>query len=93
MRKCENRRETTLFALTRKKEIIGNIDYFTCNIKIKIEKYKRFKKRIKVFESMIPKTVKVAESPALGVSIYKYRGNSIVARRYKNFIKEVLENA
>ena len=53
----------------------------------------KYKKRIKVFESMIPKTVKVAESPALGVSIYKYRGNSIVARRYKNFVKEVLENA
>jgi len=50
MRKCENGRETTLFALTRKKEIIGNIKYFTCNKKIKIEKYKRFKKRIKALQ-------------------------------------------
>ncbi len=53
----------------------------------------RYRSSIKIYENMIPKTVKAAEAPALGVSIYKYRNNSIVSKAYKNFAKEVLKNA
>ena len=53
----------------------------------------KYKKKIKIYQSMIPKAVKVAEAPVFGVSIYKHQRRSVAARRYRNFVKEVLENA
>lgn len=47
-------------------------------------------KNIAVFNSIIPKGTKAAESSALGKSIYSHDENSKVAIAYKNLSKEVL---
>lgn len=45
---------------------------------------------IKVFDTVIPVAVKLAESPTVGQSIYKYDKTSSAAQAYYQFSKEVL---
>ena len=47
---------------------------------------------IRIFNSVIPNTIKVAESNHAGVSIYKYRKNNMAAIAYEEFTEEVLED-
>jgi chromosome partitioning protein len=44
----------------------------------------------KLFDSTIPRAVKVAETTRLGESILSYDKNSKIAESYKNFAKEVI---
>ena len=45
----------------------------------------------KVFKTMIPRNVRLAEAPSYGKTIYEYDKWSKGARAYKQFVKEVLE--
>ena len=45
---------------------------------------------VKLFDSTIPRAVKVAETTRLGESILSYDKNSKIAESYKNFAKEVI---
>jgi chromosome partitioning protein len=49
--------------------------------------------QINIFKSMIPFSVRAAESGAAGTSIYKYDPKGKVAAAYETFVKEVLEIA
>lgn len=44
----------------------------------------------KLFDSTIPRAVKVAETTRLGESILSYDKNSKIAESYRNFAKEVI---
>jgi len=46
----------------------------------------------KVFDSIIPRTVRLAEAPSFGKSILHFDALSKGARAYKNLVKEVLES-
>jgi chromosome partitioning protein len=43
-----------------------------------------------VFESVIPRTVRLAEAPSFGLSIYEYAPTSSAAEAYTNLAKEVM---
>ncbi len=45
----------------------------------------------KVFDTKIPRTVRLAEAPGFGQSIIEYEPNGKGAKAYRNFAKEVLE--
>lgn len=47
-------------------------------------------RKIKVYQTVIPVAVKAAETSAAGKSIYRYDKNSMVARAYKSFTREVI---
>ena len=44
----------------------------------------------KVYKSMIPRNIKLAESPSTGKSIFDYDNSSAGAKAYKDLVKEVL---
>ena len=46
---------------------------------------------IRVFENIIPRSIKQDETTVSGKSIYKYAKNSNVAKCYKNFVDEVVK--
>lgn len=46
----------------------------------------------KLYDTQIPRAIKVAESSSQGESIFSYDNNSKVALAYLNFAKEVLDN-
>ncbi|WP_339022729.1 ParA family protein [Spiroplasma endosymbiont of Crioceris asparagi] len=46
----------------------------------------------KVYESVIPRSIKIAESPIEGKSIYEYDKSSKLAKAYLEFTREVIEN-
>lgn len=46
----------------------------------------------KIFDTQIPRAIKIAESTAQGQSIFSYDKNSKVALAYENFAKEVLKD-
>ena len=48
--------------------------------------------RVKIFKESIPGSVRAAETPAVGVSIYEYDKNGKVALAYEALTKEVLGN-
>jgi chromosome partitioning protein len=54
---------------------------------------KTYGEKIRIFESMIPFSVRAAESGAAGMSIYKYDPRGKVAAAYAAFTGEVLEIA
>ncbi|MFC2035299.1 ParA family protein [Chloroflexota bacterium] len=57
-----------------------------------IEVTKRaFGDRIRVFDTLIPTSVKFKEAPAAGVSILTYAPNSVAADAYRLLTKEVIE--
>lgn len=49
-------------------------------------------KVIRVYKTVIPVAVKAAETSAAGKSIYRYDKNSVVAKAYEDFTREVLRN-
>ena len=49
--------------------------------------------RIKVFNSVIPKSVRAEEVSAEGKSIFKHDPGGKVAEAYRNLTKEVISNA
>ncbi len=51
-----------------------------------------YSRDIKVFESIIYKSTKVAESPSQGQSIFKYEPNCEVAWNYEQLANEVVNN-
>lgn len=46
----------------------------------------------KIFDTQIPRAIKIAESTAQGQSIFSYDKNSKIALAYENFAKEVLKD-
>ena len=46
---------------------------------------------IKIFESLIPRSIKQDETTVIGNSIYKYAKNSKVAKGYEAFVSEIVE--
>lgn len=55
---------------------------------VKDELYKYFPN--KVFKSIIPRTVRLAEAPSYGLSILQYDHRSIGAKAYENLAKEII---
>ena len=55
---------------------------------VKNEVQKFFKE--KVYKTMIPRNVKLAESPSAGKSIFDYDKSSTGAQAYESLVKEVL---
>jgi chromosome partitioning protein len=51
-----------------------------------------FGDKIRVFNTLIPITVRLKEAPAAGESILTYDSNSIGAIAYRSFTKEVMNN-
>ena len=49
-------------------------------------------KAIKIYDTQIPRAIKVAESTAYGKSIFAYDKSSKVAEAYSSLVKEVLSN-
>ena len=47
---------------------------------------------VHIYDFVIPKSVKAAECPGSGTSIYKYDPNGKVAKAYEVLTKEVLSN-
>lgn len=47
---------------------------------------------IKVFQTRIPKSIRVTESEVMGRSIYSYDRNCKVSEAYKSLVQEVVEN-
>ena len=47
---------------------------------------------VRVFETMIPRNVRLAEAPSNGVSILEYDGSSVGADRYRKLAGEILSN-
>ena len=54
--------------------------------------YNVYGNSIHIFETMIPMSVRAAESPAEGVSIYKHDRNGKIALAYEELTKEVANN-
>ena len=46
---------------------------------------------VKIFKSIIPRSIKQDETTAAGNSIYKYAKNSKVAKSYEKFIQEIVQ--
>lgn len=47
---------------------------------------------VRVFDTMIPRNVRLAEAPSNGVSILEYDGSSVGADRYRKLAGEILSN-
>ena len=47
---------------------------------------------VRVFETMIPRNIRLAEAPSNGVSILEYDGSSVGADRYRKLAGEILSN-
>ncbi len=54
--------------------------------------YNVYGSSIHIFESAIPMSVRAAETPAEGVSIYRHDGKGKVAIAYGKLTKEVMEH-
>ena len=46
--------------------------------------------KVRVFDTMIPRNIRLAEAPSNGMSILQYEGSSIGAERYRKFASEIL---
>lgn len=49
--------------------------------------------RIKTFETMIPRNIRLAEAPSNGMSILEYEGTSVGADKYRKLAGEILKNS
>lgn len=49
--------------------------------------------RIKTFETMIPRNIRLAEAPSNGMSILEYEGTSVGADKYRKLASEILKNS
>ena len=48
---------------------------------------------VRVFETMIPRNIRLAEAPSNGMSILAYEGSSVGAERYRKFASEILRDS
>lgn len=48
--------------------------------------------QIKIFDVMIPESVRAKECTAFGVSIYKHDGKGKVAKSFEELTREVMEH-
>jgi chromosome partitioning protein len=55
-------------------------------------RYNVYGKSIHIFDSVVPMSVRAAETPAEGVSIYKHDGKGKVAMAYVQLTKEVADH-
>lgn len=53
---------------------------------------KSYGSAIKIYNTIIPRSVKIAECSAIGKSIYAYNKSSKQAKIYEDFVKEVIKN-
>lgn len=51
---------------------------------------RQYKGFVKIFDTQIPVSIRAAETPSQGVSIFKYNKSGKVALAYREFTKEVL---
>ena len=49
--------------------------------------------KVRVFETMIPRNIRLAEAPSNGMSILAYEGSSVGAERYRKFASEILRDS
>ena len=49
-----------------------------------------YSKHVNIYDCVIPKSIKAAECPGSGKSIFKYDPRGTVAKAYKQLTKEVL---
>lgn len=49
--------------------------------------------KVKIFETMIPRNIRLAEAPSNGVSILEYDSSSVGADRYRKLASEILTNS
>ena len=49
--------------------------------------------KVKIFETMIPRNIRLAEAPSNGMSILDYDGSSVGADRYRKLASEILRNS
>ena len=49
--------------------------------------------KVKIFETMIPRNIRLAEAPSNGKSILEYDGSSVGADRYRKLASEILSNS
>ena len=54
--------------------------------------YNIYGSSIHIFETAIPMSVRAAETPAMGISIYEHDGKGKVAMAYEALTKEVANN-
>ena len=54
--------------------------------------YNAYAKDIHIFENVIPMSVRAAEMPAAGVSIYTHDGKGKVAKAYEQLVEEVVSH-
>ena len=47
----------------------------------------------RVFETMIPRNIRLAEAPSNGMTILDYEGGSVGAERYRKLAAEVLKDS
>ena len=52
-----------------------------------------YSKNLTIYKTEIPHSVKAAETSAVGKSIFAYDKNGKAANAYREFTKEVLDNA
>lgn len=90
---------STIQKLKKKKnpkiEVLGiAITMANMNTKISKQMYGEITKEcdggIRIFDSIVPKSIKVVESSYLGVSIYEHNKDGKVAIAYENLVKEIL---
>lgn len=73
--------------------LLTMVDFRTNYAKDIVKKlYETYGEKIRIFEQVIPMSVKAAETSAEGVSIYSHCPKSKVAKAYGSLTQEVLEN-
>lgn len=73
--------------------LITKVDKRTKFAKLICEEIQRaYGQELRVFKNNVPASVRAAETPAIGISIYKYDPNGMVAKAYQNVVEEVLND-
>ena len=75
-------------------QILGqNMNYMSDKLKKAIGKLREaYGSQIKIFDVMIPESVRAKECTAFGVSIYKHDGKGKVAKSFEELTREVMEH-
>ena len=73
--------------------LITKVDKRTKFAKLICEEIHRaYGQELRVFKNNVPASVRAAETSAIGISIYKYDPNGMVAKAYQNVVEEVLSD-
>ena len=64
------------------------------NLKVKHNELNNVKKNLNqyIFNTLIPRNIRLAEAPSYGIPITKYDPKSAGAEAYRNLAKEVMKN-